>query len=390
MSISRNYLLDPWFVLGGGGNELYNDPWFNLGADFWFDPDQYAVPDFTQDTDSFAPQPGGDLQGDVSNPVTDALEGITGLIDSIFGGDAGNVMIPIPGLPVSIPGNISWQDLLDIAVEVATNTGQAVNDVLDQILSGVEAAGETVPDPGTGDPIDPGATPDPGTDPGEGTPATEDPLEPEDPITEDPNEDDPDLVAYCSAGMPFGVAGNDWLMRCGDRYNTDGTPKTPGEEIEDPVDEDPATPGLDPEPPEVGPEPDPVMPGVDGDLNDPPDDSENPALDPGGNDELEEDEPDWLGLIGSAAGLGALIPGFLNRDRPERDPLTPGRTLMQARPTEFAERPDYGDPTPMDLFDFGERVSQPTQVGYDPEPRRDTMSALERERLRRLRRQGII
>lgn len=261
---------------------------------------------------------GQNAQGGMVDLMEPEAPDISSPLEGLLGG-RGDFSIRVPGLPFPIPGNMSWEDLLDTAADIAEATGETIQSVLDRM-------GGSEPEIAQG-----GAQ------------------EPSGGATGDLNEEDEQL----STGQP-------WWWESGD------TDAIPGEIEEVEV----QMPGMEPSGPPVSPpeleEAEVQVPGV------------SPA---------EGDSGAFPGLAaGALLGLG-LIPMF---SQPDRSSLRPGRTLMQANESRLSDRPDYGDPVSYDLFQFGDRVSQPTQVGYDPDPRQETLTAAERERLRRLRRQGMI
>lgn len=316
------------FALTAGTSQAYG------AADAFMALSRGGYNAFRDAQSSFAPQEGGDLQGQTYNSIDSILDTINGVVTGVFGdSDPNGISIPIPGLPISIPGNMSFEDLLDAATDLARSTGESVSAVLDKILGGLESAGQPQ---GSGAPEGP-------------------PQQPPESVEEEGQAN----TAVCSLGRPQALTAGGatpeqaaWDLRCGQSHNWDGSTKG----SQDVRDSETETPGIGVN-----------TPGV-----------------------VRDSETETPGFAGAAGLLAGLVPLALRADRPERTRLTPGRTLMQANESRLSDRPDYGQPTPMGLFDFGERISQPTQVGYGPEARRETMSATERERLRRMQRQGLL
>lgn len=98
-------------VEGGGGG-----PGFGDLLDFY---------NYVQDQPSGAGQTFADSQGNPSDrpPMPDQpIDGILDAIEGIVGGgDRGGINIPVPGLPFPIPGNMSWEQLMDMAKNAGTS-----------------------------------------------------------------------------------------------------------------------------------------------------------------------------------------------------------------------------------------------------------------------------
>lgn len=242
-------------------------------------------------------------------------------LDGLLGN--GGLSIPIPGLPFPIPGNMSWEDL----VEIARNSGRTIQEVIDSIGSDSSGGTPDAPPPQTveegGDTI--GGVGLPGLLGRDGS----------DPVGESEEED-------LSLGQPIWWEGG----------------SLPG--IPAPVDipDDSSTP--DPQPPSL-------VPGETGGTPD------NPGAAPG-----------------NSSTNSALVLGLLPFLLPDNDPApTPEFELWDyigADTSWGIDRPDYGTVEQGSPYQFAKQPSQPTQVGYSPEPRRDYLSVLQQEQLRRQQR----
>lgn len=252
--------------------------------------------------------------GETENPANGGW--LDGLLSS-----GGGISLPIPGLPVSLPGNMTIGDLMDIA----RATGRPVMDVISDIMN---SGGETVSDqePVDAPIIDPPAGGTSG-DPVETPDVT--PIEtPSDPVS-DPVGDSEEPTS------PYDPTWPDWGV-------SDPFPNTPPPQD---VNENPE---------------DPVVPITGGTT--------------GG------------GVSGGdiAAGLGLILPGLIAL---QNDPApTPEYEMWDyiGPDTSYGyETPDYGQVTQKPLYDFAKQPSQPNQVGYQPDPRRDYLNVLQQEQKRR-------
>lgn len=239
-------------------------------------------------------------------------------LDGLLGNSP--ITIPIPGLPAPIPGNMSWEDL----VEIARRTGQTVQDVFNDITA-EEEEGVTV-----------NPTPDP-------TPVMEDETQIDIPIFDDRVES--------PAERP------EW------GYEFEG-PQT--NDIPELQEEDDLSLGQ-PIWWEGGSLPGYEVP-VEGPLEGP---SEPPSLVPG----------DTPSTPNPALITPFLIPLF-DQEQQEREEI--GLWDYQGPDTSYGyETPDYGTPDYMDPYDFRQQPSQPSQVGYNPEKRRSYLGIFDQERVRR-------
>lgn len=251
--------------------------------------------------------------GETENPANE------GWLDGLLSA-GGGMSLPIPGLPVSLPGNMTIGDLMDIAKA----SGVSIMDVIRDMGESGESSGNV---PVTGDIEDDGRIG------GGGLVLGRDPVEsPTEVVTEAPIE-------------PPSV-----------------TPiETPNDPVSDPVgdSEQPTSPY------------DPTWP----------DWWENPP-------EVQQDDPTppVAGVSGGdiAAGLGLILPGLIAL---QNDPApTPEYEMWDyiGPDTSYGyETPDYGQVTQKPLYDFAKQPSQPNQVGYQPDPRRDYLNVLQQEQRRR-------
>jgi len=292
------------------------------------------------------------------------LDGISGIMDWVGQYGTGTIGIPIPGLPFPIPGDMTLQDLIDIAAA----TGRTVLDVLGDLNSDPEQEPEVTVTPGDTDTSQP-------------------------PVTND-DDDQGTLIT----GAPSWWEGGS----LGDGVNEgDPLPGVVSPGVDDFEEEEPATgivtatqggngpPGAN----------NPFNPGFGGEAAQPEipgfvpyDNEDTPPVapeDPFGEnppDENPEDGPDETPGL-NPAWAGPLLIGLLgmNGDEPEQQVFTPNMTYHQPDRSWGINRPDYGQPINRPLFDMPPRVAQPMQVGYDPQPRRDYINPVEAERLRRQR-----
>lgn len=255
-------------------------------------------------------------------------------------GDGSLINIPIPGLPFPIPGNMSWEDL----VEIARRTGQTVQDVYNDIVN---------------------------------------PEEPEDPV-DAPEEED---VLIGRPGLPGDLSRAPGVVE--EEEEEDEWPLLSDEEITgDPNNDETNFPGLEPVDGDLNDDPvggwpgGPAIPGFTNPV-DIPSDSTNPDDTP----TFSPTDPGTPGLDGGGgSGGGFVLPGLI----PILDPPDPSNTQEMAMwdyigaDTSWGiDKPDYGQVTQAPLFDMPGQPSQPNQVGYNPAPRRDYLDIVEAERRRR-------
>lgn len=239
-------------------------------------------------------------------------------VDRIMRG-GGGISIPIPGLPISLPGDIDIGALLDIA----RATGRSVMDVIRDM--GGEDSGNV-----------PVVVDDDSRIDGGGLVLGRDPTEtPAEVVTEDPVE--PPAV----------------------------TPiETPSDPVSDPVgdSEEPTSPY------------DPTWPDWWGqDVNENP---EEPVVSVTPTGPSNSDIAAGLGLL-----LPGLI--ALNQNDPAPTPEYEMWDYIGPDTSYGYETPDYGQVTQKPLYDFAQQPSQPNQVGYDPDPRRAFLTVLQQEQKRR-------
>jgi hypothetical protein len=235
--------------------------------------------------------------------------------------------LPIPGLPFPLPGNMRLEDLVDIA----RATGRGLMDILSDITQSDSGAGST----------------------GSGEVNEEE--------VEDEEEDPPvDVVLVEEDEESPGLLQDEVARSEEDRGNlTLGQPEwweggsLPG--IPAPVDI-----------PDDNADPEPVPPYM---------------LAPG---ETGGAPSGGAGEAGSSAAVLGLLPLMV----PDNPPPIEIELwdYIGADDSWGWERPDYGTVEQNPLYQFAQQPSQPSQVGYRPEPRQDYLSVLQQEQRRRQQR----
>lgn len=333
------------------------------------------------------------------------INGIEGIADAIFGGDPSVIQIPIPGMPISIPGNISWEDLLVIAEQVSSATGRTIEEVVSDITETIEnaGAGDVLVD-GNGDGIDDRDTDGDGVlseselGSGDSAPTVSDEASCGIGQVAVPNEDGTFTCVSINADT-----GTDIDQPTGNIFRPSFCPS--GYEDENGTCYPSGYPGLPGTSQSEMPEDsgDSLLPGGTGDdLNEDPLDTPFPGLPPttgGGdlNDDRDQYQPTLFpgpagggqspGASGGSAADWAWLPGLFALASDDSDPFEFTPKTYQGPDTSYGyESPDYGEPDMASLFDFGEQSNQPIQVGYNVQSRRPVISPVERERRRRMQR----